>query len=475
MGLIMLTRLLRKLFTGLALPSLLALSFSISGCGGGGGSDTNNSALDTRPNTNPSSNNQSDDSDGPENDTRQTASPNNQPSNTQTSNSGRTENGQISTNDNSTENEANEFIVVFHNSEVTAQEVERHANEVASAVNGMIQDVFNDSMRGFLISGINLSQAMSIEQDNRVDYVEADREVQTFAVNLNLSIQFGAPWGLDRIDQPNLPLDGSFSYGNIFGKVHAYVIDTGINTQHNEFAGRIGAGFNATEKYALRIAKYRNSTAAELADCNGHGTQVASVIGGSRFGVAKSIAIHPVKALDCDGRGKVSDVIKGIEWITRHAEFPAIINLSIGGSTSPALDQAVRGAISRGIHVAVAAGNQAGNACLHSPARGQLAITTAASNRDDSVAAFSNQGRCVDLFAPGSEIPAASHEAANASTLASGSSLASAHVAGALAILLDTFPHMTPAIAKANLIDLARPLRLSGVRPGTDNLLLYIP
>jgi len=271
-------------------------------------------------------------------------------------------------------------------------------------------------------------------------------------------------WGLDRIDQRNLPLDSQLTRpGNGIG-VTAYIIDTGINPTHQEFTGRTISGYSA-------IADGRGTT-----DCNGHGTHVAGTVGGSTYGVANGVTLVPVRVLDCAGSGWTSGVVAGIDWMITHhqAGVPAVANLSLGGGYSAIMNDAVTRAVADGITVVVAAGNSNEDACLSSPASAPSVITVAASTITDYKAAYSNYGSCVDIFAPGSSITSAWWDSNTSTKTISGTSMASPHVAGAAAVVLGSSRSLTPAQVSDRLRADATPSKLTGVDPTTANLLLYL-
>jgi subtilisin family serine protease len=246
--------------------------------------------------------------------------------------------------------------------------------------------------------------------------VEADQEM---SIN---ETQTGATWGLDRIDQSSRPLSSTYSYTSTGAGVDAYVIDTGILGTHTEFTGRMKNGYSA-------IGKSTNTT-----DCNGHGTHVAGTVGGTSYGVAKKVSLIPVRVLNCQGSGTNSGVIAGINWaIKNHTTNKAVANMSLGGGVSSTLDAAINNLINDGVTVVVAAGNSAAIACNYSPARVPNAITVAASTDTDTLAYFSNFGTCVDIIVPGFDITSSVIGSNTATAVFSGTSMASPHVAGAVA------------------------------------------
>jgi subtilisin family serine protease len=276
------------------------------------------------------------------------------------------------------------------------------------------------------------------------------------------SPQNQAPWGLDRIDQADRPLDTQYTFKTTGAGVHAFVVDTGIRADHVEFTGRVKPGFNA-------IADTNGTN-----DCNGHGTHVAGTLGGTTWGVAKGVTLIPVRVLDCAGSGAWSGVIAGIDYVANSTLRPAVANLSLGGSVSSAVDAAIAGAVASGVTVVVAAGNSNLDACNFSPAREPSAITVGATTSNDYRASYSNIGRCLDLYAPGTYITSAWNTDVAASKPLSGTSMASPHAAGVAALVLASNPSATPASVASFIISSATPNRLTtGDTTGSPNLLLY--
>ena len=270
-------------------------------------------------------------------------------------------------------------------------------------------------------------EVASIEEDQ---VVTADAQAAPGALATQVTSSSSGLYGLDRIDQRALPLSGSYSYTATAANVTAYVVDTGIATAHPDFGGR--------------AANVYDALGGDGQDCNGHGTHVAGTIGGATHGVAKGVQLRGLRVLGCNGSGSTSGIIASVDWLKVNAVRPAVANLSLGGGYSAALNRAVSNLAGSGVAVAVAAGNSGTDACNASPASAAGVITVAASDRADVRASFSNHGRCVETYAPG--VAVTSTWLGGGTSTLSGTSMASPHVAGAMALYKASGERASPAV-----------------------------
>ena len=335
------------------------------------------------------------------------------------------------------------------------------ANRHAALLGGHVGYVYSHVFRGYSIAMPHF-MAGTLARMPGVASVEAD------GVATIDTTQSGAPWGLDRIDQRNRPLNGQFNYTRTGSGVKAYIIDTGIRFSHSQFGGRAISGRDT----------YSNDN--DSSDCNGHGTHVAGTVGGSTYGVAKAVTLVGVRVLSCSGSGSWSQVIAGMDWVTADhvAGQPAVANLSLGGGANSSVDAAVNRMVSDGIAVSVAAGNGnffgfAQDACSSSPARVPAAMTISATDSSDRKASWANYGTCVDLFAPGVSITSSWHNGDNATRTISGTSMAAPHTAGVAALYLQGNPGASPATVASALVGNATTGVVSNAGSGSPNRLLF--
>ncbi|HKG91169.1 MAG TPA: S8 family peptidase [Gemmatimonadaceae bacterium] len=329
-------------------------------------------------------------------------------------------------------------------------DVPAYARRVLGAQGGSLRATYAHALRGFTAE-MSAAAAASLAHDPRVAAVEPDRIITVSTT------QTSATWGLDRVDQRSLPLSGSFAYTGAASAVRAYIIDTGLQSDHPEFGGR-----------AMNVYDGLGGTGE---DCNGHGTHVAGTVGSISYGVAKEVMLRGVRVFDCSGSTATSNIIAGVEYVTLNHVKPAVANLSVSGPYSYALNTAVMNLVSAGVFVSVAAGNENTYACNRSPASASTATTVAATTSSDYRASYSNYGSCVDLYAPGSSIT--STFIGSGTAVMSGTSMASPHVAGVAALYKGTFGDSAQYVIESWLKTKATASVVKGNVTGTPNKLLF--
>lgn len=357
---------------------------------------------------------------------------------------------------------AGSYIVVLKDtSAVRSQGVPSTARSMVARHRGKLQYTYQKALRGFS-AAMGETEAKRLAANPSVAYVQQNHRFQISGTQTN-----PPSWGLDRIDQRNLPLDSSYTYPNTAANVNAYIIDTGVLVSHQDFGGRAKHGRDTID----------NDN--DATDCHGHGTHVAGTVGGAQYGVAKAVTLTAVRVLNCEGSGTTAQVVAGIDWVTQNAVKPAVANMSLGGGVDATLDQAVKNSIASGITYAIAAGNgnflgQPQDACDFSPARVPEAVTVGATQRDDNRASFSNFGTCLDIFAPGVDITSAWIGGNTATKTISGTSMATPHVAGGAALVLSANPGFTPAQVRDTLVNNATSGVVINPGTGSPNKLLFV-
>ncbi|HBK56236.1 MAG TPA: serine protease [Xanthomonadales bacterium] len=350
------------------------------------------------------------------------------------------------------------IVVLKEDAQLSAQQRGKAPLDKIAAVaadNGLYADItFENVIQGF-VTRTDDAGMRRLMRDSRVAFIEED------GMSYPSVTQTGATWGIDRVDQRDRPLNGTYVYDTGASNVRAYVIDTGILASHTDFGGRVSGG-------ATAISDGRGTS-----DCNGHGTHVAGTIGGATWGIAKQVRLVPVRVFGCTGGAANSTIVSAMDWVRTNHVKPAVVNMSLGGPAASTIDTAANNLINAGVTLVVAAGNDNQNACNFSPARVANAITVGSTTSTDARSSFSNFGTCLDLFAPGSSITSAWWTSNTATNTISGTSMASPHVAGMAAIVLAGNTGASPATVRSTIVTKATTNRLTSIGTGSPNLLLY--
>jgi subtilisin family serine protease len=354
---------------------------------------------------------------------------------------------------------ADSYIVVLKGTAALQRDgVDATARGLTANFGGTIGRTYRHALNGFEVS-MSESAARRLSASPAVEYVQ-----QNGIYSISATQTPTPSWGLDRVDQHNLPLNNSYTYPTTAAGVRAYIIDTGIRFSHNDFGGRAVSGFDAID-------------GGSADDGNGHGTHVSGTVGGTSFGLAKAVTLVGVRVLNNAGSGTTAQVVAGIDWVTGDHDPGelAVANMSLGGGIDTTIDSAVTNSIADGVTYAVAAGNDNGaNACNSSPARVPNAITVGSTTQTDARSSFSNIGTCLDIFAPGSSITSAWNTSNTATNTISGTSMATPHVTGAAALVLAQHPSFTPQQVRDSLVNSATIGVISGVGTGSPNRLLFV-
>ncbi|WP_043173756.1 S8 family peptidase [Streptomyces sp. NRRL B-24484] len=353
---------------------------------------------------------------------------------------------------------AGRYLVVFKDAGDALQQaaaVAPAAARIARERGGTVRTVFDTVLHGYAAE-MTAAQAQRVAADPAVAYVEQD------AVQHRSAGQQNPPsWGLDRIDQRNLPLDHSYGYSTTASDVTVYLVDSGLRTTHAQFQGRASIGVD-------EVGDGRQGT-----DCLGHGTHVAGTVGGRDYGVAKGVKLVAVRVTDCNDSAATSAIVAAADWITKNAVKPAVVNMSINGGVSATEDKAIKRSIASGVTWVVSSGNGNSDACKNSPGDIAEAIVVNNATSDDKRRSDSNWGSCTDLFAPGTDIVSAWNTGDSATKSLTGTSMAAPHVTGAAALYLAAHPGATPAQVQSALLSAATTGKIGNAGNGTPNRLLY--
>jgi len=363
----------------------------------------------------------------------------------------------------------NEWIVVFKETATVAQQA-THKSQLKSRIHGdakstVMHEYDNLKAHGFAGYAVHLENATVLEsfvrsEESVVSYVEPNQVVKSNCVE-----QREATWGLSRTSKRALAIDGIYTYDEKEGAgVDVYVIDTGIYVEHDEFEGRAVWGVDMVD------------TPSDETDRNGHGTHVAGTVMSRSFGIAKAATAIAVKVLGASGSGSTAGVIGGVDWVASHHAGkgkPSVANMSLGGGLSTASNSAVNAVVAAGVSMAVASGNDNRDACNYSPASATSAFTVNSFDTTDTRSVFSNFGTCSNIFAPGTGITSTWIGSEYSINTISGTSMASPHVAGVMAMLYNKHPTYTPSQIYQLLEQDATDNLIVNEGAGSPNVLLF--
>lgn len=355
----------------------------------------------------------------------------------------------------------NDAYIIVYKDQTTDKEIDDEVGEMDKSEGVKADYVYKNAIKGFA-ARLSPTALTKLKNNAKVAFIEKDQVMSANALTVSTP-----SWGIDRIDQLNLPLSNSFTYTSNGTGVDAYIIDTGILISHTDFGSRAVGGYSSVGSITNWI------------DANGHGTHVAGTVGGTNYGIAKNVNLIAVRVLDAKGSGTTSGVIDGINWAISHHKTrsgTAVGNMSLGGGASAALDLAVSNAVAANIVMCVAAGNNAANAVNYSPARVSVAITvgaTGAGSNYDAFATYSNYGSIVDILAPGSSITSDWYLSTTSTAILSGTSMATPHVTGVVAQYLSKNTSAVPSAVATFIKNTSTKNKIMGLKLGTPNALLF--